>query len=176
MYYRDVKTSKDTSITNARGRGRGRGGKADRGRDTTPKNKQPRNAIVSSSGLFSEGAAEGKQFFRSFRGSDESATASTLRRPTISSKREKFDPQLELKQIAEIYDLECDDIDGSNAASNTSEQFAPIILNQSKIQFIRIIYFNCFCCFDSNFNKYQINFSKTICRSKIGRANKRHGD
>lgn len=158
MYYRDVKTSKDTSIINARGRGRGRGGKAERGRDSTPKNKQPRNAIVSSSGLFSEGAAEGKQFFRSFRGSDESATASTLRRPTISSKREKFDPQLELKQMAEIYDLECDDIDGSNVASTTSEQFSPIILSQSKNRFLCFVYFDRFCCFYSNFKSITNQF------------------
>lgn len=130
MFGRDVKTSRDTSITNARGRGRGRGGRSERGKDSGIASKQPRNAVVSSSGLFSEGTGESnKRFFRTFRG-DES-TATSLRRPTISSKREKFDPQLELKQMSEIYDLDFDETDESTGAS-TSEQYSPIILNQSE--------------------------------------------
>lgn len=129
-----MKTARDTSATNARGRGRGRGGRAERGKDSAPGSRQPRNTVVSSSGLFSEGAGDSnKKLFRSFRGGDESSSASALRRPTISKKREKIDPQLEMKQMAEIYDLDIDETDEPTGAS-TSEIFSPIILSQSKFQ------------------------------------------
>lgn len=130
FYVRDVKTSRDTT-TNARGRGRGRGGRAERGRDSGPSTRPSRNAVVASSGLFSEGAGDAnKKFFRSFRGSDESS-ASTLRKPTLSKKREPIDPQAEMKRMAEIYDLDMDETDEPSSAS-ASELFSPIILSQSE--------------------------------------------
>lgn len=129
---RDVKTSRDTSITNTRGRGRGRGGRSERGRDSGPGTKTPRNSVVASSGLFSEGAGDGttKRLFRSFRSED--ATPSTLRRPTLSSKREKVDPQAEQKHISEIYDLDLDETDDP-ADVSTHNYFSPINLCQGKI-------------------------------------------
>lgn len=130
--YRDVKTSRDTSVANTRGRGRGRGGagagRSDRGKASGPGSKAPRNAIVASSGLFSEGAGDGstKRLFRSFRGQNDDATPSSLRRPTLSSKREKIDPQAEQKHISEIYDLdETDDC-------IITDVFSPINLTQGK--------------------------------------------
>lgn len=127
---RDVKTSRDTSITNSRGRGRGRGGRSERGRESGTGNKTPRNSVVASSGLFSEGAGDGatKRLFRSFRSED--ATPSTLRRPTLS-KREKVDPQAEKKHISEIYDLDLDETDDPTDVS-TNEYFSPINLCQGK--------------------------------------------
>lgn len=122
------------SIANARGRGRGRGGgRSERGgKDSKPANKQPRNAVVSSSGLFSEGAGDGvstKRLFRSFRGANDDATASTLRRPTLSSKREKIDPHVEQKQISEIYDLDADETDDVSSFP-TNDFFSPVNINQ----------------------------------------------
>lgn len=135
--YRDVKTSRDTSIANARGRGRGRGGvvvaaRSDRGKASGPGSKAPRNAIVSSSGVFSEGAGDGsqKRLFRSFRGPNDDATISTLRRPTLSSKREKLDPQAEQKHISEIYDL--DETDDCVADASSTDFFSPINLCKGK--------------------------------------------
>lgn len=122
-----MKTSRDTTNTNTRGRGRGRGGRADRGRETVP--KAPRNAVVSSSGLFSQGAGDGttKRLFRYH--ANEPTTTSTLRRPTLTSKRVKIDPQAEQKHIAEIYDLDMDETD-EHTGSAISDYFSPIILNQ----------------------------------------------
>lgn len=137
--YRDVKTSRDTSITNTRGRGRGRGGagttRSDRGKASGPGGKTPRNTIVASSGLFSEGAGDGttKRLFRSFRGQNDDATASSLRRPTLSSKREKLDPQAEQKHISEIYDL--DDTDDNTADVIATDIFSPINLSQGKSRY-----------------------------------------
>lgn len=131
-----MKTSRDTSILNARGRGRGRGGgRVERGRGGTSGSKTSRNAVVSSSGVFSEGAGDGatKRLFRSFRGADETNNT-TLRRPTLSMKREKVDPLAEQKHIAEIYDLEMDELEDSSKADN-NEELPPIILNQGKFYF-----------------------------------------
>lgn len=130
LLYRDVKTSKDTSKPNLRGRGRG----ARTGNDRTNANtSKPRNNVISSVGLFSQGAGDGvtKQLYRSFRGAhDEGATASQLRRPTISAKREKIDPIAEKKKIAEIYDLD-EDFDENNETEAVQEEgFAPIILTE----------------------------------------------
>lgn len=121
-----MKTSRDTSITSTRGRGRGRGGRSERGRESGPGIKAPRNTVVSSSSIFSEGAGDGvtKRLFRSFRSDDATATASTLRRPTLSSKREKVDPQLEKKHISGIYDLD-----------STREYFSPINLCKGIVSF-----------------------------------------
>lgn len=134
-----MKTSRDTSNSYVRGRGRGRGGVGvERGRGGGTRTNTPRNEI-SSSGVFSEGAGDGatKRLFRSFRGADET-TASILRRPTLSKKREKFDPQAEKKHIAEIYDLDVDDIDDPSGGSAKAaeeplinDQYSPIILSQS---------------------------------------------
>lgn len=133
---RDVKTSRDTTITNTRGRGRGRGGRADRGRDTGT--KTPRNAVVSSSGLFSQGAGDGtsKRLFRSFHTGEP--TTSTLRRPTLTSKRVKVDPQAEQKHIAEIYDLDLDETDES-IGSVMNDQYTPIILTQGKFTILFVV-------------------------------------
>lgn len=136
-----MKTSRDTSISNARGRERGRGGRAERGRGGGSGTNTPRNSVVSSSGLFSEGAGDGstKRLFRSFRNADES-TSSTLRRPTLSKKREKLDPLAEQKHISEIYDLDMDDIDNSSEASPYDQyspnQYSPVILSQGKFFFV----------------------------------------
>lgn len=139
-----MKTSRDTSNSNVRGRGRGRGGRAERGRGVGPGTNVPRNpSVVSSSGLFSEGAGDGatKRLFRSFRGADES-TSSSLRRPTLSKKREKFDPQAEQKHIAEIYDLDMDDIDDSSGGTgggvSINDQYTPIILSTGNTQSLLI--------------------------------------
>lgn len=121
-----MKTSRDTSITNTRGRGRGRGGRADRGRETG--SKAPRNTVVASSGLFSHGAGDGTTK-RLFRYHANEPTTSTLRRPTLTSKRVKVDPQAEQKHIAEIYDLEMDEAD-DHTGSAMNDYFSPIILNQ----------------------------------------------
>lgn len=137
--FRDVKTSKDTSVASVRGRGRGRGGggatRSDRGKTSGPGTKAPRNTIVSSSGLFSEGAGDGttKRLFRSFRGPNDDATPSSLRRPTLSSKREKVDPQAEQKHISEIYDL--DETDENADDSSIHDFFSPINLRQGKISY-----------------------------------------
>lgn len=134
-----MKTSRDTSIANARGRGRGRGGvgaaRSDRGKASGPGSKAPRNTIVASSGVFSEGAGDGsqKRLFRSFRGANDDATPSTLRRPTLSSKREKIDPQAERKHISEIYDL--DETDDCVADASSSEFFSPINLCKGKTHY-----------------------------------------
>ena len=134
-----MKTSRDTSFSHVRGRGRGRGGGVvERGRGGGTRTNT-RNAVISSSGLFSEGAGDGatKRLFRSFRSADE-ATASALRRPTLSKKREKFDPQAEKKHMAEIYDMDVDDIDdpsggsgGATGGAVINDQYTPIILSQS---------------------------------------------
>lgn len=130
-----MKTSRDTSIVNTRGRGRGRGGSvSDRGKASGPGNKSSRNTIVASSGVFSEGAGDGstKRLFRSFRGQSDDATASSLRRPTLSGKREKVDPKVEQKHISEIYDLDLTD-DGT-ADTSACDIFSPINLCQGKTQ------------------------------------------
>lgn len=135
-----MKTSRDTTIVNTRGRGRGRGGagagRSDRGKASGPGAKAPRNTIVASSGLFTEGAGDGaqKRLFRSFRGQNDDATSSSLRRPTLSAKREKIDPQVEQKHISEIYDL--DDTDGPDASA--SDVFSPVNLCQGKTTFIAL--------------------------------------
>lgn len=139
LYFRnrDVKTSRDTSLANARGRGRGRGGagasRSDRGKPSVPGNKMARNTIVSS-GLFSEGAGDGttKRLFRSFRGQNDDATSAQLRRPTLSSKREKVDPQAEQKHISEIYDLDEADLDENAPNATENDFFSPINLSQGK--------------------------------------------
>lgn len=89
--------------------------------------------MIASSGLFSEGAGDGvtKQLFRSFRG-ESSPSATSLRRPMLTTKREKLDPQAERKQIAEIYDLDEDFADEGPGHSISSDTFSPIILRQSK--------------------------------------------
>lgn len=148
--YRDVKTSRDTSIANTRGRGRGRGGSvSDRGKASGPGNKSSRNTIVASSGVFSEGAGDGstKRLFRSFRGQSDDATASSLRRPTLSAKREKVDPKVEQKHISEIYDLDLTD-DGTEDTS-ASDIFSPINLCQGKTDHRKLIQGECSAhCFD----------------------------
>lgn len=133
-----MKTSRDTSFSNARGRGRGRGGKAERGRGGGSGTNTPRNSVVSSSGLFSEGAGDGstKRLFRSFRNADES-TAATLRRPTLSKKREKLDPLAEQKHILEIYDLDMEDIEDQSEIL-TKDQYSPVILSQGTVFFLLI--------------------------------------
>lgn len=136
FFNRDVKTSRDTSTSSTRGRGRGRGGvaaRSDRGKASGPASKAPRNAIVASSGLFSEGAGDGstKRLFRSFRGANDDATPSSLRRPTLSSKREKVDPQIEQKHMSEIYDL--DETDDGAVDTSSNDFFSPVNLCQGKI-------------------------------------------
>lgn len=130
--YRDVKTSRDTTHTTS-GRGRVRGGKTERGRGAATNTRTPRNNVISSSGLFSEGAGDTatKQLVRGFRG-ESSASASSLRRPMITVKREKVDPKAERKQIAEIYDLDEDFADEGPTQSISSDNFSPIILKQGK--------------------------------------------
>lgn len=129
----DVKTSRDTSNSNVRGRGRGRGGRAERGRGGGT--NTPRNSVVASSGVFSEGAGDGatKRLFSRYRGADES-TASALSRPTLSKKREKLDPQAERKVLSDIYDLDIDDIDDPSGERREdvpiNDQYTPIILSQ----------------------------------------------
>lgn len=128
--FSDVKTSTDTSKPNFRGRGRG-GKSADR--TSTPANARSRNTVVSSSGLFSEGAGDGttKRLFRGYRGgNDEATTSANLRRPTYSGKREKIDPQAEKKHITEIYDLDEDFADDAPADTSSNDIFSPVILKQ----------------------------------------------
>lgn len=138
-----MKTSRDTSVVNTRGRGRGRGGSvSDRGKASGPGNKASRNTIVASSGLFSEGAGDGttKRLFRSFRGQSDDATPSSLRRPTLSSKREKIDPKIEQKHISEIYDL--DETNDSTADISATDIFSPINLCQGKIYHPNDMHYN----------------------------------
>lgn len=125
-----MKTSRDTSKPNLRGRGRGARTPNDRQNANTSK---ARNNVVSTVGLFSHGAGDGtsKQLYRSVRGAGDQASGAALRRPVISAKREKVDPVLEKKQIAEIYDMD-EDIEESNAGDSTSDIFAPIILAERK--------------------------------------------
>lgn len=135
--YRDVKTSRDTTIVNVRGRGRGRGRGAARS-DGGPPSKIARTSnFVSTSGLFSEGAGDGttKRLFRSRFSNDDSAA--TLRRPTISAKRIKLDPQAEQKHISEIYDLDLDDTDAAVGVS-TSPEYTPVVLTQGKFGLILV--------------------------------------
>lgn len=89
--------------------------------------------MIASSGLFSEGAGDGvtKQLFRSFR-NESSPAATSLRRPMITTKREKADPKAERKRIAEIYDLDEDFADEDVGQPTSSDIFSPIILRQSK--------------------------------------------
>lgn len=120
-------------MANTRGRGRGRGGSvSDRGKAAGPGSKTSRNTIVASSGVFSEGAGDGstKRLFRSFRGQNDDATSSSLRRPTLSSKREKIDPKVEQKHISEIYDL--DETDDGTADCSATDIFSPVNLCQGK--------------------------------------------
>lgn len=116
-------------MTNTRGRGRGRGGRAEETRGRETGSKAPRNAVVASSGLFSQGAGDGmtKRLFRYH--ANEPTTTTALRRPTLTSKRVKVDPQAEQKHIAEIYDLEMDEED-DHMGSAMNDYFSPIILNQ----------------------------------------------
>lgn len=121
-----MKTSRDTTKPNLRGRGRGARTPNDR---TNAAASKSRNNLVSTVGLFSQGAGDGtaKQLYRSVRGSSDQASGAALRRPVLSAKREKVDPVLEKKQIAEIYDMD-EDIEENNAGDSTSDIFAPIIL------------------------------------------------
>lgn len=129
-----MKTSRDTTYKpNLRGRG-GRGGKST-DRTSSPANAKSRNTVVSTSGLFSEGAGDGttKRLYRGFRGgNDEATTSANLRRPTYSAKREKVDPQAEKKHITEIYDLDEDFADDATDAS-PNEIFSPVILKQCEL-------------------------------------------
>lgn len=137
FFFRDVKTSRDTTIVNSRGRGT-RGARSDRGatrggRGAAAGSSSSRNAVISQSGLFSEGAGDGtsKRLFRSFRGAgDNESSASSLRKPTLSAKREKLDPVQEQKQISEIYDLDAEDMDEVDMLP-PSDNFSPLILRES---------------------------------------------
>lgn len=137
FFFSDVKTSKDTTFVNSRGRGRGgrsdRGG-ATRGRGAAAGSSNARNSVISQTGLFSQGAGDGtsKRLFRSFRGpGDSESSASSLRRPTISTKREKIDPIQEQKRISEIYDLDADSLDDVEMLP-PSDNFSPLILRESQ--------------------------------------------
>lgn len=133
---RDVKTSRDTTTLNSRGRGRG--ARADRGtrgarggsRGAAADASGSRNNVVASTGLFSEGAGDGasKRLMSRFRGSDNSESASTLRRPTIN-KKERVDPILEQKHIQEIYDLDDDPVEDPALAN---DHFTPINLTEGR--------------------------------------------
>lgn len=141
---RDVKTSRDTSRSSVRGRGRGAKAPNDR---SNSKASRGRNNVISTVGLFSQGAGDGttKQLYRSFRGADESSTAAQLRRPTLSAKREKVDPVAERQRIAEIYDLDAE-LDENNADElMASEMLAPIILTERELTLVHVL----FCVFCS---------------------------
>lgn len=117
--------------TSNRGRGARGGRVSDRGRGGTNA-KTPRNTVISTSGVFSEGAGDSVSRQSKIFRSDNSSTASSLRRPTLNVKHEKIDPQAEKKRIAEIYDLDEDFGDDEPAQDITSDPFSPIILRQSK--------------------------------------------
>lgn len=139
--FSDVKTSRDTTKTpNTRGRGRGaksdatsrgtRGGRGGRGAGQS----NSRTNVVSSAGLFSEGAGDGttRRLMGRYRSSNDAGeTASTLRKPSIN-KKERVDPKIEQQQMREIYDLDEDPMEGEQM---TNEVFGPINLLNRKISF-----------------------------------------
>lgn len=130
-----MKTSRDTTRSTTRGRGRGAKGPNDRSNSNSSRGRN--NNVISSVGLFSQGAGDGatKQLYRSFRGSDESSSAAQLRRPTISAKREKIDPVAERQRIAEIYDLDGDVEESNGDDLMEGGIYAPIILTERKLRF-----------------------------------------
>lgn len=90
--------------------------------------------MVTSSGLFSEGAGDGtsKRLMSRFRNTTDSGeSAATLKRPTIV-KKEKVDPTIEQKHIREIYDLDDDLMDEDRSSS--SDSFTPINLMESMLK------------------------------------------
>lgn len=141
-FYRDVKTSRDTSRSTTRGRGRGAKPPNDRSNSNSSRGRN--NNVISTVGLFSQGAGDGatKQLYRSFRGSDESSSAAQLRRPTLSAKREKVDPVAERQRIAEIYDLDGDVEESNGDEPMEGGMFAPIILTEREFFY----HFHFFCC------------------------------
>lgn len=139
FHFRDVKTSRDTTIQNNRGRGKStradrggsRGGARGTSRGAAAGPTGSRNNVVASTGLFSEGAGDGtsKRLLSRFRGSDNSeSSAATLRRPTIN-KKERADPVLEQKHMNEIYDLDDDPVEDATLAN---DKFTPINLIEGK--------------------------------------------
>lgn len=126
-----MKTSRDTT-TIPRGRGRGatvRGERGARGRGAA---QNARGSLVTSAGLFSEGAGDGvsrRMMSSRFRSSNEAGESSQLRRPTII-KKEKLDPMVEQKHIRDIYELDAEPMDDDQEQSN--DGLTPINLTQGK--------------------------------------------
>lgn len=140
LSFRDVKTSRDTSAT-TRGRGRG-GARGERGARGRGGGQSSRGALVSSSGLFSEGAGDGtsrRTLSSRLRGSGESSESAQLRRPTII-KKEKHDPLQEQQQIKDIYALDNELMDEEKSSNDS---FSPINLIGGML-YLRGYYFSSF--------------------------------
>lgn len=132
--FSDVKTSRDTSGLN----NHSRGGRSERGTRGRGRGASTRNALVTTSGLFSEGAGDGstKRLLGRYRGSNDASEATAVRRPTLI-KKEKHDPQLEQKHINEIYDLD-DDFLAEEDQLSSSDNFTPVNLLNGKSSTINI--------------------------------------
>lgn len=123
-----MKTSRDTTI-NARGRPRGGGNRADRGSRGRGGSNNSRGSLVTSAGLFSEGAGDGttKRMMSSrLRASNDNTDVTQLRRPTII-KKEKVDPIVEQKHMRDIYELDNEPMD----EDKSDDGLSPINLSQS---------------------------------------------
>lgn len=88
-----------------------------------------KSKVIASAGVFSEGAGDGssKRLMSRYRDTNDSESASTLRRPTIT-KKAKADPEAEQKHIREIFDLDDDPMNGENQLEN--DDFGPINMLQ----------------------------------------------
>lgn len=129
-----MKTSRDTSA-GSRGRGggvgRGRGG-AQRGGRERAAGPNSRGSLITSSGLFSEGAGDGvtRRSVSRFRSSNESGESTQLRRPTII-KKEKIDHDVEQSHIRDIYELDSELVDDDKSSNDS---FSPINLTEGEFR------------------------------------------
>ena len=127
--FRNVKTSKDTSLRGRRNftKGeRGRGGKAGGGRG---------NNLIQTAGVFSEGAGDGAlKKTMTFRNSyaDDSPSASQMRRPTINKNLDnKIDVHKEAQNLRDFLGDSDEDFDYNQKTDLDST--IPVKLSNGKV-------------------------------------------
>lgn len=127
---RNVKTSKDTTLTRGRGRGRG----VDRGRGGA-RGGRGGSSLIQTTGVFSEGAGavNVRQASRSSGYSrDVDDSPSAMRKPTLFKSEKKLDLKAELAKDRDILKFLDDGNEEDDIEQKTDLDRVPVQLNEGK--------------------------------------------
>lgn len=129
-FYRNVRTSKDTTLS----RGRGRGRSADRGSRGSSRGGRGGSSLIQTAGVFSEGAGAVniRQASRSSGYSRDDDAPSAMKKPTLLDCQKKLDIKAVLEKDVVILKSLDDADDDIEEELKTDLDRMPVQLNESK--------------------------------------------